>query len=297
MDPEGTHAPRGWPFPSASVLHLAIAFGPASLLGKLLQRNSSHLDAKDAEENTPLQLALREDLQDLALMILERSRTWQAEDDTVAPEDWPSDIVIPRRYLGHVNTTNIDGETPLSLAVSIKADMVIRALIDTGSEIRHERSLLFYAISQEDKALVYQLMKEGSNLDGAVFFTTQCLNRADANRHILEELLKALLEGGGDTRRPKGAEIDHANEFDEDEEDDGDEEALFVAIRGGRSAAVNLLLSYGSSANMTDPDNVSLITLAVEGNHEDIAMALFWDLPKTIFIEDLDSILAFKEII
>ncbi|KAF4499707.1 hypothetical protein FAGAP_4113 [Fusarium agapanthi] len=75
MDPEGTHAPRGWPFPEASALHLVIAFGSASLLDTLLHRDSSHSDSRDLEENTPLQLALREDFQDMALMILERSRT------------------------------------------------------------------------------------------------------------------------------------------------------------------------------------------------------------------------------
>ncbi|EXK81987.1 hypothetical protein FOQG_13629 [Fusarium oxysporum f. sp. raphani 54005] len=297
MDPGGTHAPRGWPFPGASVLHLAIAFGSASLLDTLLQRDSSHLDAKDLEENTPLQLALREDCQDLALMILERSKTWQTEIDSVASEDWPSGTVVPRRYLGHANTTNVDGETPLGLAVSIKADRVIRGLIDAGAEIKHEKSLMFYAISQEDKALVYHLIKEGSDLDGAVFFTTQCLNWTNGNRHILHELLKALLEGGGNTRRYRGVEIDNFNEFDEDEEDEEYEEAIFVATRGGRAAVVSLLLSYGSSANMSGPHNVSPIMLAVENHHYDIATALFRDSPRTIFSEDDDGLSAVDHLI
>ncbi|KAM5362835.1 hypothetical protein ACJA88_002343 [Fusarium oxysporum] len=297
IDPGGTHAPRGWPFPGASVLHLAIAFGSASLLDTLLQRDSSHLDAKDLEENTPLQLALREDCQDLALMILERSNTWQTEIDFVASEDWPSGTVVPRRYLDHVNTTNVDGETPLGLAVSIKADRVIRGLIDAGAEIKHEKSLMFYAISQEDKALVYHLMKEGSDLDGAVFFTTQCLNWTNGNRHILHELLKALLEGGGNTRRYRGVEIDNFNEFDEDEEDEEYEEAIFVATRGGRAAVVSLLLSYGSSANMSGPHNVSPIMLAVENYHYDIATALFRDSPRTIFSEDDEGLSAVDHLI
>ncbi|TVY59835.1 putative ankyrin repeat protein [Fusarium oxysporum f. sp. cubense] len=294
MDPRGTHAPRGWPFPGASVLHLAIAFGSASLLDTLLQRDSSHLDAKDLEENTPLQLALRGGCQDLALMILERSRAWQIEIDSVASEDWLSGTVVPRRYLGHVNTTNLDGETPLSLAVSIKADRVIRGLIDAGADIKHEKSLMFYAISQEDKALVYQLINEGSDLDGAVFFTTQCLNRTNGNRHILHELLEALLEGGGNTSRHSGVEIYDFNEFDEDEED---EEAIFVATRGGMAAVVSLLLSYGSSADTSGPRNGFPILLAVKNHHSDVTMMLFRDSPGTIFHEDYDGVSAIEEVI
>ncbi|KAG5817572.1 hypothetical protein H9Q74_010505 [Fusarium xylarioides] len=297
MDPEGTHAPRGWPFPEACVLHLVIAFGSASLLDTLLQRESSHLDTEDLKGNNPLQLALREDYQDMALMILERSRTWQNENDATALEDWPSGTVVPRRYLDHVNTINVDGETPLSLAVSIKADRVIRGLIDAGSEVKHEKSLMFYAISQEDKELVYQLIKEGSDLNGAVFFTTQCLNQTEGGHRILNELLKALLEDGGDTMRYRGVEIENVREFDEDEADEGDEEAIFVAIRGGRSEAVSLLLSYGSSANTEGLYNVSPIMLAVQGFHYDIATALFRDSPNTIFTKDESGMTAFEHVI
>ncbi|RBA15607.1 hypothetical protein FPRO05_12214 [Fusarium proliferatum] len=297
MDPEGTHAPRGWPFPDASVLHLVVAFGSASLLHTLLQRNSLQLDAKDLEGNNPLHLALREDYQDMALMILEQSRLWQTEYDTAASEDSPSGTVISRRYLGHVNTVNVDGETPLSLAISIKADTVIRGLINAGAEVKHEKSLMFYAIRQGNKELVHQLIKEGSDLDGAVFFAAQCLSCSNSDNHILHELLKALLEAGGNTKKHRGVEIDDFIEFDEHEEDEGDEEiedAIFVAIRGGSSEVVSLLLSYGSSANTIGPHNVSPILLAVEGYHDDIAMALFRNSPKTIFTENGAGMTALK---
>ncbi|KAG5753803.1 hypothetical protein H9Q70_003566 [Fusarium xylarioides] len=288
MDPDGTHAPRGWPFPGASVLHLAIAFGSARLLDTLLQRDSSHLDAKDLEKNTPLQLALREDRQDMSLMILERSRTWQAEDDADASEDRPNGTVLPRRYLGHINTTNVDGETPLSLAVSIKADRVIRGLIDAGAEIKNEKSLLFYAIRQEDKVLVNKLIKEGSNLDGAVFFTTQCLNRTSGERHILQDILKTLLEGGGNTRRHRGETIDNLLEFDrdeheDDEDDEEDEEAIFVAMRGGMAAAVTLLLSYRSATDMSHPSLRFLIMMGVNDHDYEVTVALFRNSPHTAF--------------
>ncbi|KAF5578380.1 ankyrin protein [Fusarium subglutinans] len=303
MDPESTHAPRGWPFLDASILHLAIAFDSASLLDILLQPNSSHLDTKDLEGNTPLQLALREDSQDLALMILERSRMWQAQNDAVASEDWSRGTLIPCRYLSHVNTTNVDGETPLGLAVSIEAHRVIRDLVDAGAEIKHEKSLLFYAISQEDKALVYRLIKEGSDLDGAVYFTTRCLNRTSEQPHILHELLKALLECGGNTKKHRGVEIDNLNGLDEDadeyeeDEDEELEEAISVATRGGRLEVVCLLLSHGASANTRGHYDKAPILVAIENFHYDIAVVLFRDSPSTIFLADFDSSTTLEKVI
>lgn len=296
MDPEGTHAPRGWPFPGASVLHLVIAFGSASLMDTLLQKESSNLDSKDLEGNTPLQLALREDCQELALMILHRSRKWQADHDAIFSADTPSGSAVPSIYLGHINTTNVDGDTPLSLAVSIKADKVIRSLIEAGAEIKREKSLVFYAISQRNKSLVSQLIKGGSELEGAVFFATQCLVRMNDDDQSLLELLKDLLEAGGNTRRFTGVEIDNYNEIDDDEEDE-DEEAIFAAIRGGKTALVSLLLSHGSSATFRDQSNKAPILLAVDGRQVDIATVLFRDSPQTIFSEDDDGMSAVENVI
>ncbi|KAJ4031136.1 hypothetical protein NW761_013202 [Fusarium oxysporum] len=297
MDPEGTHAPRGWPFLGASVLHLVIAFGSASLLNTLLQRESSNLDAEDLEGNTPLQLALREDRQELALMILERSKTWQTEIDSVASEDWPSGTVVPRRYLGHVNNTNVDGDTSLSLAVSIRADEIIRSLIDAGAEIKHEKSLVFYAISQRNKALVSQLIKGGSELEGAVFFATQCLMRANDDGHNLHELLKILLQAGGNTRRFTGVEIDDYSDIDEEEDEYEDEEAIFAAVRGGNTAVVSLLLSHSSSANLRDHGDAVPILLAIETGQVDIVRVLIRDSPDTIFTEDARGMTALDLVI
>ncbi|KAI1036247.1 hypothetical protein LB504_011378 [Fusarium proliferatum] len=290
MDPDGTHAPRGWPFPSASILHLVIAFGSASLLDTLLQKESSNLDAKDLEGNTPLQLALREDRQELALMILERSLMWQVEYDAMFSADRPSGQEVPSRYLGHVNTCNDDDDTPLGLAVSIGGDKIIRCLIKAGAEIRHEKSLMFYAISQGDKALVCQLIQQGSDLDGAVFFATRCLSCSNGDNPILHEILGDLLEAGGNTGRHSGVE------FDEDKEDE-DEEAIFVASRGGRAAVVSLLLSYGISASSRDQYDVVPILLAVQNHHPDTAIVLFRDSPETIFSRACDGTTAITEAI
>ncbi|KAG9495577.1 hypothetical protein J7337_013827 [Fusarium musae] len=298
MDPEGTHAPRGWPFHGASVLHLAVAFASPSLLDELLQRDSSPLDATDVEENTPLQLAIREDYQDLALLILERSRAWQTEIDSVSSEDCPSGTVVPRKYLGHVNTFNLDGETPLSLAVSIKADSLIRALIDAGADVRLEKSLVFYAISQRDKELVSQLIKGGSKLEGAVFFATQCLLRTKDGDQELLELFKDLLGAGANTRRFTNCEIDDYFDFDELEgEDAEDEEAIFVASRAGKTTLVTLLVSHSSSATMRDQSNKVPILVAIENEQFDIAISLFRNSPRTVFLADNEGLTALDSII
>ncbi|EXK28605.1 hypothetical protein FOMG_15074 [Fusarium oxysporum f. sp. melonis 26406] len=295
MDPESTHAPRGWPFLGSTALHLAVAFGSAQLLDTLLQKDNSDLNARDLEGNTPLQLALRENFQELAVMILDRSRTWQIEYDTATSPGWPGGPGVPGKYLSHINATNNDGDTPLGLAVSIRADNLIRSLIDAGAEIKHEKSLVFYAISQENKTLVHQLIKDGSDLDGAVFFATQCLCRAKGDTHSLYELVGDLLKAGGDTWRFSGVEINSFN--DDDDDDEEDEEAIFVASRGGETALVDLLLSHGSSATLRGQGHAVPILLAIENGSPTTAIVLFRNSPETIFSKDANGMTAFELIL
>ncbi|KAJ0132270.1 Uncharacterized protein HZ326_24651 [Fusarium oxysporum f. sp. albedinis] len=229
MDPESTHAPRGWPFLGATVLHLVIAFGSATLLDTFLQRDESDLDAQDSEGNTPLQLALREDRQDLALMILDRSRTWQNEQESVDCDSPTNGLDGQRQdYLAHINAFNGDDETPLGLAVSVRADKVIKSLIEAGAEVKHEKSLVFYTISTENKTMLSRLIETGADLKGAVFFAIQCLNRT--NHHdILHDLLADLLKAGAGTSKFFWVEIESFDERDENDDEDRmqDEEAIF----------------------------------------------------------------------
>ncbi|KAF9773739.1 hypothetical protein IL306_008400, partial [Fusarium sp. DS 682] len=289
MDPESTHAPRGWPFLGATVLHVVVAFNSISLLDYLLQKDNSDLDARDSEGNTPLQLALREGFEDLALLILDRSRKWQTEQDVVDWTNLPEGLSTHKKdYLAHINTTNRDFETPLGLALSSKAYKAIQALIDAGAEVQYEKSLVFYAISTENKALLSQLTEKGADLVGGVYFATQCLSRANHHNHILHEIMTDLLDAGAGTSRFVGFEIEDFDDDSDDDYEDGerDEDAIFLASRTGKAEAVSLLLSYDHSyctlKRLRDENGWFPLLVAVLGGHLETAKVLLQAIPESV---------------
>ncbi|WZH45846.1 Ankyrin protein 3 [Fusarium acuminatum] len=284
MDPGSTHAPRGWPFLGATVLHIAAAFGSLSLMEAFLQKDTSDLTLRDSEGNTPLHLALRESNEDLALLMLNRSRTWQAEQDDGLSTVSDNGNTERTGYLAYIDATNQDGETPLAFAVSLRADRAIHNLVDAGAEVKHEKSLLFYAISTEDKTLLSKLIQVGANLAGAVYFAIQCMDRSGHCNAILHVLLRDLLGAGADTKRFVGSEIDGYDEADEsdDEDFDSDEEAIFLASRHGKTHEISLLLSHGTPATVTDDmGNVALIT-AIRNRQFEAVKVLLQASPQTV---------------
>ncbi|KAL5611091.1 hypothetical protein FOBRF1_007208 [Fusarium oxysporum] len=283
MDSESTHAPRGWPFVGASVLHLVVAFNSSTLLSSLLHQNRSNLYAQDSAGNTPLHLALQEDRQDLALLILNRSKTWQTEEEVETLAEEEDGISVSKKFfLGYVNVVNLDGESPLSLAVSIKADKAIRTLIDAGAEVQREKSLLFYAISSQDKVLLSQLIKAGTDLEGAIFFATQCLTQASHLDGILHDLVRYLLEVGANAKRILGFEALDIEGVDRVEADEVDEEAMTLASRHGKSEIVRLLLSHRSSPKLRDKNGKYPLEIAAENGHLETAKVLFQAFPQII---------------
>ncbi|KAM0228274.1 hypothetical protein ACHAP5_011980 [Fusarium lateritium] len=285
MDPESTYAPRGWPFDGATVLHIAVAFGSASLMDTLLQTDTSDLTLQDSEGNTPLHLALRENNEDLALMILHRSRTWQTEQYEDLSTDSENGSRKRTDYLAHFDATNHEDETPLAFAVSVRAGRAIHGLIDVGAKVRHEKCLVFYAISTEDKALLSKLIEVGADLAGAVYFTIQCLDRADHCNEVLDGILRDLLEAGADTKRFVGSEIDDYNES-QDKDCHFDDEAIFLASRHGRIHAISLLLLHGTPATAKNRmGNIPLIT-AISNLQFEAAKVLLQASPQTVLWEN-----------
>jgi ankyrin repeat protein len=288
MDPEGTHAPRGWPFVGATILHLVVAFGSPSLLDTYLQKDTSDLTHQDSEGNTPLHLALRENNQDLALMILDRSRAWQTEQHEGSYIDAEDGSVQRSDYLAHINATNHDNETPLAFAVSVRADRAIQHLVDAGAGVKTEKSLVFYAISVEDKTLLSKLIEAGADLAGAVFFTIQCLDRAGHCNDILYGLLSDLLEAGANTKRFVGSDIHGYDEADEShqEDSDPDEEAIFLASRNGRVHVIGFLLSHASSATLKNSMGDIPLSIAIRNQHFEVAAVLLQASPHTVLWEN-----------
>ncbi|KAF4992907.1 hypothetical protein FGRMN_6850 [Fusarium graminum] len=274
MDPECTHAPRGWPFAGATVMHAV--------------KDTLDLTHSDSEGNTVLHLALRENHEDMALMILGRSKIWQNEHDAGSSTVSENEMMETTDYLAYVNVFNNDDETCLTLAVSLRADRVIQCLFDAGAEIRYEKCLLFYAISTENMTLLCKLIEVGADLAGAVFFTIQCLHRSGRSADILHELLGALLDAGADTKRFEGYGIDGFGLDEADESDDEDEEAIFLAIRHGMVYETRLLTSDPSSVTRQNSmGEIPLITaLRMDTG---TARVLLQAAPETVLWKDEDG--------
>ncbi|KAF5672317.1 ankyrin protein 3 [Fusarium heterosporum] len=292
MDPESIHAPRGWPFVEATVEHAIVALGSSSLLNTFLQKDTSDLIHRDSEGNTLLHLALRENYQDLALMILNQSLKWQNELCTGSSTGSNNERMERTDYLAHIHAINHDDETCLALAVSSRADRSIQSLLDAGAEVKYEKSLLFYAISTENKTYLAKLMEAGADLEGAVYFTIQCLNNSAQHTDALYELLSDLLQAGADTKRFAGFEIAGYDDADvrDDEDFNPDEEAIFLALRSGNLQGMSLLLSNPYSATLTNNMGDIPLMIAIRGLDLEAAKILLQALPRTVLWKDEDGL-------
>jgi hypothetical protein len=185
MDPDNAHVLRGWPFVRATPLHVGIAFGSVSSLVASLQQDDAELEVRNVEGNTPLLLALRESHQDMALLLLdwsiERQRREMAADLKVARIESHGQR---RDYLAHINAKNGDDETPLNVAMTVKAGEAIFKLIEAGADLdvfNHQIELVFYAVRHRDRRLLSMLIQKHVKLDGAVFLAVKASSRGDSH--------------------------------------------------------------------------------------------------------------------
>jgi ankyrin repeat protein len=195
-------------------------------------------------------------------------------------------------HLIDVNTENNDGDTPLTIALTEKAEEVIFKLIEAGADLKifgREAGLVFYAIRNRNKVLLKKLIEKNAKLDGAVYFALTELSYEDND--VLGEFLSELLKAGANTS--KSPEFDQSSEIEnEDEEDDYesgyeyDDEAILLASRRGQTAMVSLLLSH--SASVTSRSNCGRFPLvvAVENGHEEVVKVLLRNAPSASAMED-----------
>ena len=278
MDPGYSHAPMGWPFLGATATHVLVALGSATSLQAYLNHNPVDFDAKDCHGNTPLLLSLREGQEDLALLLIDRSVALHTKQRSLVRDGRDNERQRGEvGYLSHLYTTNSDGETPLGVAVSIRAHGAIYSLLRAGADPKTERGLLFYAIGNLNRPLLSDLIQRQVCLDGAVFFTVQTLRGShQGNQNMdLDEILSSLLKAGADTRKVQGVveEYNLAYTYYDDDEDE-DDEAVIVASRNGLASVVELLVSHGVSPFVRDINGDYPFQVAARNGRSDIVEVL-----------------------
>ncbi|KAH7202858.1 uncharacterized protein BKA55DRAFT_531394 [Fusarium redolens] len=291
MGPYSLHVPHGWPFPGATLLHIVVGFGSASLLDKSLLRDEVELDSRDSEGNTPLHLSLRENREDLALLLLSRSMAWQRETEQHDPTAGHINHGIQRRnYLAHVNARNVDGEAPLSLALSIRAEKAIESLINAGADVRYEKGLVFHAINSRNRMLLSRLMEKGANLDGAPFYTVQVMSQTEHHDQTLHHILSDLWQAGASSKKFAGPsfenEVIYYQESDDEHEAEEYDETILFASRKGMLSAINIMLSHGSSLAIRGRHGVFPLLAATRNQHLETARVLLRSSPQAVQLTD-----------
>ncbi|KAL7928945.1 ankyrin repeat protein [Trichoderma chlorosporum] len=294
MDPNNAHAPMGWPFIEATLLHVLVALGLKGAFDALMQKDDVEIDGKDSYGNTPLLLAIGGNHQNMALALLNRSMEWQLRHGAIDQD------ITQEKDTGHrsnpfldINAENNDGDTPLALALEMNAEEVVLKLIEAGADLNFpgpQTELVFYAIYKRNKTLLSKLLAKNVKIDGAVYFALEELSYKDCD-DVLEDFLSELLKAGANTGKlqevdnfeHEGEDEDEVMLDDEDESDDeamrdddveSDGEAIILASRRGQTAIVNLLLSHDALATARNKHGRFPLLVAVENGHEPIVKLL-----------------------
>jgi ankyrin repeat protein len=290
LNPHNIGTPVGWPFTSSSELHILAGLGTTFTLSAFLDAQDRVMDTKDIRGNNPLHVALAAGHQQSAMIFLDhlleqsKRRCYTNTRNINATNHAESE----RTWCVELSATNDEGETILDIAVAMQAHAVVTRLV--GSRVNLHRtkqsnSLLQYAISNNDMAILAKLIEENVDLSGAVYFAIG----ADASDEIIVTLLKAGADheaeapvnidedtgaddsdkaashGDARSRRLNEFEIsanadtnmnrsssDGAESQDGDSADQAGGNALHLACRRGLSTKVDLLLSHGVSATSRD---------------------------------------------
>lgn len=293
LDPDYTHTPNGWPFLRATALHVLVALGSMGAFENFLQDDDVEVDGRDSEGNSPLLLAIREGRYGMALTLVHEFIKWKCQEN-INQDHTPaeSDTHRKTRYI-NVNVQNNDGDTPLTISLTEKADDVTFALIDAGADLKYfgsESALVFHAIHVQNKQLFMNATEKNLRLNGAICFALRDLRR---NETVLHDYLSILLTAGANTS--KGPEFETSlgllNLSGDDDPDDAsdiidpldiDDEAIHQAARQGQTGVIELLLSHGASASILNASGESPLAIAIRYEHEEAAKVLFLQAPETL---------------
>ncbi|TPX16068.1 uncharacterized protein E0L32_004063 [Thyridium curvatum] len=287
LDPDGGHAPAGWPFTGATPLHALAAFGVKSAFDSYLDENVL-VDSVDSDGNTPFLLAIWHRKQDMALALLDRSIEWEQRLELAdCPLTVQAEIQRRASYQVNFKAENYEGDTALTIALDQDADKVVLKLLDmkdhfdiSGLDVE----LVTCAVRGRNPDLLKKLIGMNISLDGVIYFAVHELSWAGDDEFLDATIYNCLKAGanilksaefGLTAERQRSTESEPSTDSSrsEDLEDEFDD-ALSLAILKGCANTVRCLLSHGVSASVRTQEGRPPLLFAASHGHATIVQML-----------------------
>ncbi|KAM3550005.1 hypothetical protein ARSEF4850_008557 [Beauveria asiatica] len=226
--------------PTTSLLHILAERNFAKLIKEALQLNS-RIDIEGGRHRYPLFAALANGNRDAVKALLQTSASL-AEDDVFTRLDYGPNFKVK------------NDQTPLLWAAARGYDVVVKLLVDKGSDIKaedkHNRTPLWHAVEHGHDAVARLLLQNGCEIQE---FSGQC---TPPLIHTImkgnEAMMRLLLE--------KGVDIEAKDEVGMT--------ALSHATKRGRETIIQLLLENGASVEASNIYRQSPLFIAVSTGNE-----------------------------
>jgi ankyrin repeat protein len=268
LNPHNIGTPCGWPFIGSSEHHVLAALGTKSALLPLLKSQPRARHGQDLDGNTPLHIALTEAHLEIASLLLNEYREWKHY--AMMRVAYLSNEVASSAYWEtrpfDLDAQNNGSDTALDIAVTTEARAVVWELLDLGATVQRMNQpylLIFFAIAEQDEAMLAKLISEDVDLTGALYFAVE----NNSSHSIVIQLIKAGASPGRLGSGERDDSEDDSSDYDIDAEHIGDS-ALHLACHKVSAELVNLMLSNGISATILDRFGRYPIHVAVAVNDE-----------------------------
>ena len=173
-----------------------------------------------------------------------------------AAEEGDAELLLTLIDNGEDINSDINGETPLSLAVKNGHANVVSTLLDHGAESEIYNSFLNEAAINGHADIAADLLAHGADVNVKYFGQYSALTDAAKNGHA--DVVDILLSNGAD--------INH-------QERDGEIALVFAAI-SGHADVVSLLIKHGADMSIRTRSGDTALLMAAERGHTDVASAL-----------------------
>lgn len=246
-------------------LHIAITSNAKMEQIKYLVEVGSDIDARNRNGDSPLFLAVQNNMRSVGELLLAHSAdVFATNTENYSPlrmamiaggevQDW----ILSSEVIKAVDGI---GNTPLHYAAEWKLNSSVAVLLEKGANPNTQNSngetALFSAVKADSPSTLELLIKNGANQDSRDYLGNTALHTCV--RYDAKNAATVLIYGGAD--------IDAQNM--------SGKTPLHEAARAGRTAMVSLLLTNGANINATDTTGKTVLIDSIQSGNTDLVKLL-----------------------